>query len=695
MNLTMDMLNAQRYSRRELKMRSAFPLSALILVALVAFSGANPAGAEEAQGIAPGLEETGAVIMDPVVVIAAPERSPLETILNPRQAQLPVPASDATDLLKTVPGFSAIRSGGANGDPVFRGMFGSRINILTNGSNMLGACPNRMDAPSSYISPDLYDQVTIIKGPQTVLWGGGASAATIRFDRLPERFIEPGARFRSGVLAGSYDHFEEYMDAAAGTENFYVRINANHGRSSDYKDGNGNRVPSEWMKWNTDAAIGWTPNESTLLELSAGAGNGYARYAGRGMDGDEFERESFNLRFEKSDLGPVLSKLEAQAYYNYTDHVMDNYSLRTPAMMRMRSNPTRTVYGGRVAATLRLGEISTLVTGFDVQLDSHDTSSSSDPVRQKDMEMFKTGIFGEVSNAVGQNDKIILGLRGDYIKADDLRAGANYDDNRSTLLPGAFIRHEHNFEDMPLMSYIGVGYTERFPDYWELRQNTRNGMHPLRAFPDLEPEKTWQLDAGLQYNLDNLSLWLSAYVGLINDYILFNYDASGMPAMGADSTVKNINARITGAELGASYLLFGRLRLDAALAYAWGENTNDGRPLPQIPPLELRLGASYETEKWQAGVLWRVVAKQDRVAVNQGNVVGKDFGQSSGFGVLSAYSSVTLTDHFTLSAGIDNIFDRAYYEHLNLAGNAGWGFSANENIYEPGRVFWAKLSAEF
>ena len=82
-----------------------------------------------------------------------------------------MPASDGADYLKTIPGFSAVRNGGVNGDPVFRGMFGSRLKLLSNGGEMLGACPNRMDSPSSYISPDTFDKLTVIKGPQTVLWG--------------------------------------------------------------------------------------------------------------------------------------------------------------------------------------------------------------------------------------------------------------------------------------------------------------------------------------------------------------------------------------------------------------------------------------------------------------------------------------------------------------------------------------------
>ena len=84
-------------------------------------------------------------------------------------------------------------------NPVLRGMFGSRLNILTNGGMMLGACPARMDAPTSYISPETYDRLTVVKGPETVIWGPGASAGTIRFDREPERFGELGTRLHASL----------------------------------------------------------------------------------------------------------------------------------------------------------------------------------------------------------------------------------------------------------------------------------------------------------------------------------------------------------------------------------------------------------------------------------------------------------------------------------------------------------------
>ena len=83
---------------------------------------------------APALAADSADIeLAPTVITAVQQSSPLTVIADPKDARQPVPASDATDYLKTIPGFAAIRNGGVNGDPVFRGMFGSRIKLLTNG----------------------------------------------------------------------------------------------------------------------------------------------------------------------------------------------------------------------------------------------------------------------------------------------------------------------------------------------------------------------------------------------------------------------------------------------------------------------------------------------------------------------------------------------------------------------------------
>lgn len=650
-------------------------------------------------------------VLEKVVVTGVAPVTPLMFVTDPKKPRQPIPASDGTDYLQTIPGFSALRNGGSNGDPVLRGMFGSRLNILTNGTSMPGACPSRMDSPSSYISPTNFDELTIIKGPQSVLWGPGASAGTIRFDRKAPGFTEPGILFDGSLTGGSWGRHDEVADLVIGNEKFYARIVGNHSHSQDYEDGDGNRVPSKWNKWNADIALGLTPDADTMIELSAGTGDGEARYAGRGMDGSKFKRESLGLRFEKDNIGSTLRKVEAQVYYNYADHVMDNYSLRdfapTPMMMmRMASNVDRETWGGRFALTLDLAEDLELVSGFDFQDSSHSIrrgmgmmSYRSQP-RVEDARFQNAGMFGELTWRASERARVVAGVRVDRASARDRRqtvgsgmmASPNptADKKRERYLPSGFLRYEHDFATLPATVYAGIGHVQRFPDYWELFSPTRGPAGSVNAFDGVQPEKTTQLDFGAQYRTEKIDAWVSGYIGTVKDFILFDYGPMGMI-----SQARNIDATIFGGEMGLSYKPSPAWTLGSTVAYAWGRNRSDSLALPQIPPLEGRFSVNYEQGPWSAGLLWRVVASQNRYAVNQGSVVSKDFDGSSGFSVLSLNGGYRVNKQMQLAFGVDNLFNRTYSEHLNLAGNAGFGYAANTRINEPGRTVWATLSMRY
>ncbi|OLU25628.1 TonB-dependent copper receptor [Pseudomonas sp. PA15(2017)] len=654
------------------------------------------------------------------VITAVQQSSPLTVVTDPKAPRQPVPATDATDYLKTIPGFSAIRSGGSNGDPVLRGMFGSRLSILTNGGQMIGACPARMDAPSSYIVPSTYDRLTVIKGPQTVLWGPGASAGTVRFEREPERFAELGSRLDTSLLVGSRGRLDKLVDGAIGSEQGYLRVIGSQARADDYRDGNGDTLPSRWEKWSGDVALGWTPDADTLIELSAGRGDGESRYAGRGMDASKLERESLGLRFHRENLGDVLNKVEGNVYYNYADHVMDNYTLRTPDAtsmmpMPMAANVDRRTLGGRFAATFTWQDVE-LVAGVDAQRSEHRARSSSYDMMtdtlvsarsfdwDKDADFHNYGAFAEATWQVAERSRLIAGARVDRASAKDYRQSINSmmgsranptaGATRAETLPSGFARYEYDLADSPTTLYAGLGHVQRMPDYWELFSPDGGPSGSLNAFDGIQPEKTTQLDFGVQYQGERLQAWASGYAGQVRDYILYTY-TPGM--MGSSSRAQNVDARIMGGELGASYQWTDSWKSAATLAYAWGKNSSDGSPLPQMPPLEARLGLTYEQDRWSAGALWRVVAAQGRGSEGQGNVVGKDFGDSSGFAVFSLNAAYRVSDSLKLSTGIDNLFDKTYSEHLNLAGDAGFGYLADnpQRINEPGRTLWTKVDFSF
>ena len=685
-------------------------MKAKMLCICVAMALSQQAVAEAAVEQEAHAERT--VNLDTLVVTGVAPVASLTWVTDPRLPRQPVPASDGADYLRTVPGFATLRSGGTNGDPVLRGQFGSRLNLLAGDGALMGACPSRMDNAMSYVSPETYDRLTIVKGPQTVLWGGGASAGTVRFEREIPYFDQSGLRLDGSAMFASHGRNDQVLNALAGTPVFYGRLTANRSESGDYEDGAGRRVPSAWDKWNADAAFGWTPDPDTVLEASVGTGDGQARYAGRGMDGSQFDRTSYGLRFEKKGMQGRLREVTANVYYNDVDHVMDNYTLREPdpdgAMpMPMASNVAHRTSGGRAAFVLG-GEHWELTTGADARSSRH--SRRSAPGRdqylaqpwQVDARFRQAGAFAELHWHLDARNHLIAGARVDRAEAEDRRASTGgmmpmpnptLGQTRAETLPSAFVRFEQDIDGRPMRWYAGVGHTRRMPDYWELFSPDRGPDGAANAFAGVQPERTTQLDVGLRHAGKRVDAWVSAYAGRMTDYIAFDYIGA---AGGTTTRARNVDADIRGGEAGLEWRAAEHWKLGGTVAYARGELAGTGQPLPQMPPLEARLTAAWDNGTWSAGALLRAVAAQDRVSPELGNVVGRDLGPSSGFAVVSLNGGWRINDQLRLAAGIDNLFDRDHAEHLNLAGTSAFGYPADPvRIHEPGRTLWVKLSAAF
>lgn len=640
----------------------------------------------------------------PIVVTSASgnDANGLIVRADPKQPIQPIPASDGADYLQSIVGFSSVNSGaGTNGDVTFRGMFGSRIKILTDGTENLGACPSRMDSPTSYISPESYDRISVIKGPQTVQYANTGSAATVIFERTPEQFDQDqNYRGQASVLMGAFGRLDHNVEVAAGDEQKYIRLNTNRSVLNSYQDGDGTTVPSDWERWNADLALGWTPDTDTWVELTGGKADGEAVYAGRAMDGSKFARESLGLRVEKKNLTDIIQKVEAQVNYNFNDHVMDNFSLREfqpggMMSMPMATNVTRKTLNARMAMTNEWDKIK-LISGLDTQNNEHSIRKTTAGVpyqnmpRMTDMEFQSVGGFGELSYQLNENNKLVSGLRIDQVEVDAVQSAQE----RKETLPSAFIRFEnHHPEHDDGKTYIGLGYVERMPDYWELF-SPKTGNDNVNTFANIDIEKTLQLDFGYQHEHGHFNSWASAYAGLINDYVLTTYKPTGMMRM-LEAHTRNVDATIAGAEAGIGYQFTDRLQADISAMYAWGENTTDNTPLPQISPLEARVNLRYVQDKYNFGLLWRVVGGQNRISLNEGNIVGYDNKQSAGFGTLSLNGSYHIMDSVDVSVGVDNVLDRTYTEHLNKMGASGTGLPTTEQFNNMGRNYWARVSMKF
>lgn len=179
----------------------------------------------------------------------------------------------------------------------------------------------------------------------------------------------------------------------------------------------------------------------------------------------------------------------------------------------------------------------------------------------------------------------------------------------------------------------------------------------------------------------------------MDDYIL--YQSNVPKGMSTATITRNVDATSFGGEAGAGYAFNENWKADVSVAYVRGKNRTDDLPLGQQPPLEGRVGLTYSTPVWSVGGLARFVARQDRVAIDQGTLVGQDLGATSGFAVFSLNAGWRVNSHALLTAGIDNLFDKTYAEHISRAGSAVTGFPTTARVNEPGRTAWVKLAVSF
>jgi iron complex outermembrane receptor protein len=645
--------------------------------------------------------------LDTVLVSAVALDSPNTVVTDLKAPRQPLPAHDGADYLKTIPGFSVTRKGGADGDALFRGMAGSRLGILVDGETILGACNNRMDAPTAYIYPEMFDTLVVIKGPQSVQYGSGNSAATLLFERNPEPFDEPGIRGTASVLVASAKRRDALVDLLAGAEQGYLQITGSDSRADDYKDGGGKAVHSQYHRYSGSVALGWTPNANTKVELGMNRSDGEAAYADRGMDGTRFLRESVRIRVEKKDINEWLSEIKFNAFDSSVDHVMDDQELRRPGMMGY-ANVARDTKGGRFSATLKPAGNIEWVVGADVQQNNHESRSApssgiyGDWIR--DGEIKQAGIFTELSWLLDEHRKVVTGYRADRWRALDERttvskgmmgkvANPTAGEHRRDTLGSSFARYEHTQSNVPLTWYIGFGHSQRFPDYWELF--SKEGERSSSAFA-LKPEQTRQWDAGLLFDSRQWQMSSSVFYNDIRDFILVDYTSM----MKSGGVSRNIDATTYGGEWSLAFTPTKQWKFDASLAMVRGDNDTDNTDLAQIAPLEGRLGVTYNAAKWSVGSLLRLVESQDRYDLNRGNIVGKDLGPSSGFGILSLNAAWKVTPDVLASLGVDNLFDRQYNEFISRTGSNGMGgaiqgYEQTFRVNEPGRTFWLKLQASF
>jgi outer membrane receptor protein involved in Fe transport len=261
----------------------------------------------------------------------------------------------------------------------------------------------------------------------------------------------------------------------------------------------------------------------------------------------------------------------------------------------------------------------------------------------------------------------------------------------------------------------GAAHSDRPPTLTELYAMDpflailQQGFTSVIGNPDLRTEKLWQIDLGTRAKYDYFRAGANGYVCFVQDYITYSAVdlARGRfkgfdPIIASALTVQYTNtdlALLTGFELYAEYDATDYFTPFMTMTYVAGwDETRDHRgdiipgpntstlgfhgssvePLPGIPPLDTRIGIrlheSIVNPHYGVELSCRFVAPQDSVASSLGEL------KSGGFNVWDTRAYWQAREHLLLVAGINNIFDRDYREHLDLR----TGVPLGPGVREPG-----------
>lgn len=207
------------------------------------------------------------------------------------------------------------------------------------------------------------------------------------------------------------------------------------------------------------------------------------------------------------------------------------------------------------------------------------------------------------------------------------------------------------------------------------------------------------MNADGPFSADNMKISLSGYVDAVDNFITFDraHGQSGIHQRDNALIYRNVDALFAGVNFEARWNLTNNWSMAAKAAYLWGNNESDDRALYQISPLEANFLIDYKdmlgsVGTWNIGAKLRLVADQNRVDDNIRTGLGMDKGKGKGFATLDAYGGLQIGNRWSLSAGVNNLLNADYQEHITGTHIAA---ATKTKINAPGRTFFFRSQLNF
>jgi iron complex outermembrane recepter protein len=594
------------------------------------------------------------------------------------------PAATTETILSRMNGVSLLRRGGYGQEPMLRGMTNGQINVVIDGVKIFGACTDRMDPVTIYVEPV---NLSVIQSSSGI---GGAEFGSTFGGSINLMLAEPMISEKKWSGRGGID----VQSSARGINYFSVlnmsqrksafRSSLSYRKNGNYHSGGGAEVSySQYEKVNAGLSAKWTASPADTIQADAIFDRGWnIGFPALSMDAGSATAGIFSMTWRHVTPWRFLHHFKVKGYHNVVVHSMsDDFRPSTGMKMDM---PGRSATSG-------------LWAQGDVHLfHQHKTSVKIEYYSNRvlaEMKMFPAEGLPMYMQTSPESERNVAGLymnqqfrTGKSVFDVFLRADLNRDILKAetgrkqwdVLSPGVSgstgtlaktfgVNFKYRVSGATLLT-VQSGIGERAATL-----NERYGyflFNKMDAYdyvgnPELKKERSFNLEMDLNFFAPGIEVQVSPYARVIRNYISASVVDNIAPMTPGSRGVKqnlNLNsARLSGIDAMMMVRLQKNVQWLTTMKYTYGVD-GTRQPLMLVPPFKTVSSLKYQRKRAGMQAEVEYASAQERI--------NREFGEvrSDAYILCNVRGSYRFKQRWSLNAGVENLLDRNYREHLDLGG---------------------------
>jgi len=580
-----------------------------------------------------------------------------------------------------------------------------------------------MDPPSSHILASQIDTIEVTEGPYDVETFGTMSGGIKITTKKPSKKVTGEVN----VGFGSWGYKKFGATLSGGNDIIRVLVSASTETSKQYEDGNGDSMALQVDKYvasNPNLITGGIPvgkmdsrysdtyrdmdaytkksimtkafvtvNRDQELRLSyTGNQSDNVLYPSSKMDAIYDVSNIYSIEYNINNISDIYENINIQYYKSTVDHPMGtDYRKSAEAVstgLVMTNHLTTKMEGIKLKNVFNIAGYEVLIglDGSERRWDGHylkngvplmgGTNSIDDGLTKN------KAIFAKLDKTIDAFD-ISIGAR--YDSTDITNGGALQSNSYSGF--NANILTTYNLNNNSKI-FLGFGQANRVPDARELYFVGSIGN--LVGTPNLDQTTNREVDLGYEISSDSFDAKIKTFYSDLSDYI---YIKKGV----ITNAFQNIDAKVYGAELSATYYATDAITVDMGISYKVGKKDEalagqTDTDLADIAPLRGNIAVNYEymndssfTAEIQASDDW--------------NNIDSDNGEQNiaSWAVVNLKAKHAINKGIDFTIGVNNLFDKTYAVNNTYADLILLTGSSTDVMMmnEPGRYIYTNISFKF